>query len=151
MLTAGPLPRIAGPDGAERIVLAVDVSNWLRPDAGTSAERAFCHTYPRGRGQAQMIPGWPYWVVAALGSGATSWTALLDVVRLHPDDDATAVTAGQLRDVIENLARAGLHRPEDPAILVVADAGYDVLTTCALHHSMGHYFRPTHPHTLRRR
>lgn len=50
-----PLPR--GGDG--RIILAVDVSPWLRPDAATSAERMFCHVYGRGRGQAQMIPGWP--------------------------------------------------------------------------------------------
>lgn len=124
---AGPLPRIAGPDGAERIVLAVDVSNWLRPDAATSGGRAFCHAYPRGRGQAQMIPGWPYSFVAALESGATSWTALLDVVRLHPGDDATAVTATQLRGVIENLIRAGHWHPGDPEVLVVADAGYDVV------------------------
>ena len=27
-----------------RIVLAIDVSNWLRPDANTSPERLFCHT-----------------------------------------------------------------------------------------------------------
>jgi hypothetical protein len=49
-----PLPRAA--DG--RIMLAVDVSNWLRPDAATSDDRLFCHTYGRGRGSAQMIPGW---------------------------------------------------------------------------------------------
>ena len=48
-----------------RIRLACDVSNWLRPDAETSPERLFCHCYARGKGNAQMIPGWPYsWVVA---------------------------------------------------------------------------------------
>src|SRR5215471_11442079 len=45
-LAALPLP--AWPDG--RIRLAVDVSNWLRPDAATSPERMFCHVYGRGRG-----------------------------------------------------------------------------------------------------
>jgi DDE superfamily endonuclease len=45
----------AWPDG--RIRLAVDVSNWLRPEAATSPERLFCHVYGRGKGQAQMIPG----------------------------------------------------------------------------------------------
>ena len=55
-LAAVALP--AWPDG--RIRLAVDVSNWLRPDAGTSPGRLFCHCYARGRGNAQMIPGWPY-------------------------------------------------------------------------------------------
>lgn len=125
LLAAQSLPMIASRDGRERIVLAIDVSNWLRPDAATSPGRAFCHTYARGAGQAQMIPGWPYSFVAALEPGATSWTALLDVTRLHPDDDATATTAAQLASVVERLQRAGHHRPGDPHIAIVADAGYD--------------------------
>jgi DDE superfamily endonuclease len=102
-LAALPLP--AWPDG--RIRLGVDVSNWLRPDAETSPERMFCHVYGRGKGNAQMIPGWPYSVVAALESGRTSWTAVLDAVRLRPADDQTEVTAAQVRDVAERLISAG--------------------------------------------
>ncbi len=45
-----------------------------------------------------MIPGWPYSVVAGLETGRSSWTALLDAVRLGPDHDPTAVTAAQVRD-----------------------------------------------------
>ena len=51
-LAALPFPAWA--DG--RIRLAADVSNWLRPDAETSPDRLFCHTYARGKGNAQMIP-----------------------------------------------------------------------------------------------
>ena len=126
VIAGGPIPKIATPDGRRRIVLAVDVSHWLRPDAATSPDRAFCHTCARGRGQADMIPGWPYSFVAALEPGATSWTALLDAVRLHPDDDATMVTAAQLTTVIGQLQCAGQQQPHDPDILVVADAGYDL-------------------------
>ena len=117
-----PLPRAA--DG--RLVLAADVSNWLRPGAATSPERLFCHVYGRAKGQAQMIPGWPYSVIAALEPGRTSWTAVLDAVRLGPDDDETAVTAAQVRSVVERLAAAGHWGEGDPHILVVFDAGYDV-------------------------
>jgi hypothetical protein len=117
-----PLPRAT--DG--RIVLAVDMSPWLRPDAPTSADRLFCHVYGRGRGNAQMIPGWPYSFVAALEPGRTSWTAMLDVVRIGPNDDATAVTGAQLREVVDRLAAAGQWRPGDLPILIVADAGYDI-------------------------
>jgi hypothetical protein len=52
-----PVPRAA--DGW--IVLAVDVSNWLRPDAATSPERLFCHvprtrqTYIPSSGRVLMI------------------------------------------------------------------------------------------------
>jgi DDE superfamily endonuclease len=117
-----PLPRAA--DG--RLMLAVDVSNWLRPGAVTSPQRLFCHVYGRGKGQAQMIPGWPYSVIAALEPGRTSWTAVLDAVRLGPDDDQAAVTAAQVRDVVARLIAAGHWREGDPAILVIFDAGYDV-------------------------
>ena len=121
-LASLPLPTAA--DG--RIVLAVDVSPWLRPDAPTSSDRLFCHVYGRARNTAQLIPGWPYSFVAALETGRTSWTALLDAVRLGPADDPTAVTADQLRAVIDRLITAGHWQPGDPDIVVVADAGYDI-------------------------
>ena len=117
-----PLPRAA--DG--RLVLGVDVSPWLRPDAATSPGRLFCHTYGRGKGNAQMIPGWPYSFIAALEPGRSSWTAPLDAMRLGPDDDATEVTARQLRDLVARLLDAGQWTPGDPDILVVCDSGYDV-------------------------
>ena len=123
-----PLPRAA--DG--RLMLAVDVSSWLRPEAATSPDRLFCHVYGRGKGQAQMIPGWPYSVIAALEPGRTSWTAVLDAVRLGPDDDDIAVTAAQVRDVITRLIAAGHWREGDPHILVIFDAGYDLTRLACL-------------------
>jgi hypothetical protein len=121
-LAALPLPSW----GDGRIRLAVDVSNWLRPEAETSPERLFCHTYARGKGNAQMIPGWPYSVIAALERGRTSWTAVLDAVRLGPDDDLTEVTAAQVRQVVARLAAVGHWRQGDPPVLIVFDAGYDI-------------------------
>jgi hypothetical protein len=109
-----------------RIRLACDVSNWLRPDAETSPERLFCHCYARGKGNAQMIPGWPYSWVVALEPGRTSWTLPLDAVRLGPADDATEVTAAQLRDAVARLTAAGHWREGDPDIIVVLDSGYDL-------------------------
>jgi len=120
-LAAVPLPRAA--DG--RLVLAVDVTCWLRPDAHTSAERILCHTYGRGKDQHIMIPGWPYSFVVALETGRSSWTAPLDAVRLAPGDDAATVTAAQLREVVARLIAAGHWSAGDPDVLIVADAGYD--------------------------
>src|SRR5436305_4997726 len=118
------LPLPAWDDG--RIRLAADVSNWLRPGAATSAERLFCHCYARGKGNAQMIPGWPYSWVAALEPGRTSWTLPLDAVRLGPADDATEVTAAQVRDVVTRVIAAGRWHEGDPDIIVVLDSGYDL-------------------------
>jgi hypothetical protein len=109
-----------------RIRLACEVSNWLRPAAESSPQRLFCHTYARGKGNAQMIPGWPYSWVVALEPGRTSWTLPLDAVRLSPADDATAVTAAQVRGVVTRLMAAGHWKPGDPDIMVVLDAGYDL-------------------------
>jgi hypothetical protein len=118
------LPLPAWEDG--RIRLTVDVSNWLRPDAETSPQRLFCHCYARGRGNAQMIPGWPYSLVAALEPGRTSWTRPLDAVRLGPEDEATGVTAAQVRGVVQRLITAGHWRGGGPDIQVIFDAGYDL-------------------------
>ena len=116
------LPRFDG----GRLVLAVDVSPWLRSDAPCSAYRLFCHVYGRAKTASQFIPGWLYSFVAVLEPGATSWTAILDVVRLGPVDDATAITADQLRGVVERLIAAGQWQAGDPPIVIVSDAGYDV-------------------------
>jgi len=55
LLLNGPVPRMRG-----RIVLAVDSTPWLRPEAPTSPELLFCHVYGRTREGDQQIPGWPY-------------------------------------------------------------------------------------------
>ena len=112
MLAELSLPR--WDDG--RIRLAADVSNWLRPEAATCPGRLFCHCYARGKGNAQLIPGWPYSVVAALEPGRTSWTLPLDALRLGPADDATEVTAAQIREVAEPIIAAGHWRDGDPDI-----------------------------------
>lgn len=120
-LAGVPLSRAA--DG--RLVPAADFSPWLRPDANTCADRAFCHTFGRGAGKHQMVAGWPYSIVAALETGRTSWTAVLDAVRLEPGADVAAVTTEQIREVVERLVGAGQWKPGDPDVLVVLDAGYD--------------------------
>ncbi len=60
-----------------------------------------------------------------LESDRTSWTAVLDAVRLQPGADVAAVTTIQLREAVERLVAAGQWREGDPEILVVLDAGYD--------------------------
>jgi DDE superfamily endonuclease len=69
-LAAVALPRAA--DG--RLVLAVDITCWLRPEAHTSPERILCHTYGRGKDQHIMIPG-----LAVFGGGRVrTWPQLVD-------------------------------------------------------------------------
>lgn len=109
-LAALPLP--CGADG--RLVLAVGITCWLRPDAHTSAERILCHTYGHSKDQQVMIPGWPYSFVTALEPGRSSWTAPLDAQRLAPGDDAATVTAGLLRQLVQRPITAGQWRTVTP-------------------------------------
>lgn len=53
VVASTPIPRAA--DG--RIVLAVDVTCWLRPEAHTVPQRILCHTYGRGKDQHIGVPG----------------------------------------------------------------------------------------------
>jgi hypothetical protein len=90
-----------------QIRLAVDVSAWPRPDAECSADRCHAHRPCRCDGIRQTIPGWPYSILAALESGRSSWTALLDARRLRPHEDATELTAEQIRELVARLGQAG--------------------------------------------
>ncbi|MFI1467080.1 NF041680 family putative transposase [Streptomyces wuyuanensis] len=120
-LASVPLPR--SDDG--RLVLAIDITCWLRPDAHTSPERILCHTYGRGKDQHIPVPGWPYSIICALEPGRSSWTAPLDALRLAPGDDTATATARQLHDLLQRLIAAGQWQSGDPDVLVIADAGYD--------------------------
>lgn len=113
------IPAVGG-----RIVLAVDVTPWLRPDANTSGERAFCHVHGRGRGADSRIPGWPYSMVAAVGSGTSSWTALLDIERIGAGGNDSVAAALQLRRTVTGLIGAGHWRIGDADIIAVTDSLY---------------------------
>jgi hypothetical protein len=92
-----------------------------RPAGGWSWPSTSRHGCGRGNAKHQMMPGWPYSVVVALETGRTSWSALLDAVRLTPGADLAAVTARQVREVVERLVAAGQWTEGD----IVLDAGYD--------------------------
>jgi hypothetical protein len=121
------LAQLPLPDwGDGQIRLAVDVSAWLRPGAGTSPGRLFCRVPGRGKNAGTSVPGWPYSFVAALSPGPSSWVLPLDAVRLTPGSDDLEGTAAQLRDVITRLIAAGQWEEGDPPVLVALDAGYNV-------------------------
>jgi hypothetical protein len=124
-MLAGLLACSWEPAGEGPVRVAVDVSPWPRPYAGTSAERCFCYSPCRCTAARKAVPGWPYSFAAALEPGAASWTGLLDAERLAPDADATLVTVAQVARVTAAVDQAG-HLAGRPAPLFVFDAGYDL-------------------------
>ncbi|MFD9727369.1 transposase [Streptomyces sp. NPDC059072] len=121
-LAGAPLPRA----GDGRPVLAVDVAPWLRPDADTCSDRSFCHTFGRGPGKHQRVPGrlywsWPRWKRAGL-RGPPCWT------RSGWSPVPTWPRSPPIRSAMSSVASwtpASGGAEGDPNVLVVLDAGYD--------------------------
>src|SRR5918997_760991 len=102
----------------EPLVFAVDASVWERCDAETSPERGFYYHPSRHSAGQPIVAGWAYQFVAQLGFARESWTALVDVERLRPAQDANVVAAEQVEALLGRLE-------EGIVPLFVFDAGYD--------------------------
>ena len=72
----------AAPDGQP--VYAVDLSVWPRCDAEASPERGFYYHPSRHSAGQPIVAGWAYQWLAQLSFDRDSWTAPLDVRRVHP-------------------------------------------------------------------
>ncbi|WP_432986420.1 transposase [Dactylosporangium sp. CA-233914] len=92
---------------------------------GNFPERCHCYTACRCDGARKTIPGWPFSFAAGLQWGASSWTTLLDAVRIGPHDDPTLVTVEQVAEVSARLDTAGMLVGR-PAPIFVFDSGYDL-------------------------
>jgi hypothetical protein len=100
-------------------IYAVDVSTWPRCDAETSPDRGYYYHPSRHAAGQPIIAGWAYQWVAQLGFAHDSWTAPVEVRRLHPSENTNRVAVEQLRALLVRLGT-------DTALpLFVFDAGYD--------------------------
>jgi hypothetical protein len=100
-------------------VFAVDGSSWPRCDAETSPDRGFCYHPSRHSAGQPIVAGWSCSWVAQLDWEKSSWTAPPGARRIRPLEDTGAVTAEQVRDLVDRLGSDG------PVPLFVFDAGYD--------------------------
>ena len=102
-------------------VFAVDASTWDRCDAETSPERGFYYHASKHSAGQPIVAGWSYQWVSQLSWAPDSWTAPVDARRIPVGADVTDATADQVRELVSLL---GDDR-DDPAPLLVFDAGYD--------------------------
>jgi hypothetical protein len=101
-------------------IYAVDVSVWPRCDAEASPERGFYYHPSRHSAGQPIVAGWAYQWLAQLGFARDSWTAPLDVRRVHPTQDANRVAVEQIKAFVARRPPA-----EGTVPLFVFDAGYD--------------------------
>jgi hypothetical protein len=99
-------------------VYAVDLSVWPRCDAEASPERGYYYHPSRHSAGQPIVAGWAYQWLAQLTFTRDSWTVPLDVRRVHPTENATAVAVAQIQGVVSHLPAGGVP-------LFVFDAGYD--------------------------
>ena len=100
---------LAGAQG-EVPVYAVDASVWDRCDAETSPQRGYYYHPSRHSAGQPIVAGWAYQFVAQLGFARESWTALVDVERLRPAQDAN----GGCRRAGRGLCGVGLKKGLSP-------------------------------------
>jgi hypothetical protein len=99
-------------------VFAVDVSTWPRCDAEASPERGYYDHPSRHSAGQPIVAGWAYQWIAQLSPARDSWTAPVDVHRVHPTDNTNTAAVTQIRRLLAAL-------PDGPTPLFVFDAGYD--------------------------
>jgi hypothetical protein len=109
------------PLAAEPRIYAVDVSVWPRCDAETSPDRGYYYHPSRHSAGQPIVAGWAYQWLAQLSLTRDSWTAPMDVQRVHPRENAHTVAVAQIKALVARLPAT------DPVPLFVFDAGYDPL------------------------
>lgn len=114
LLTCHPLPD-------SQPVYAVDCSPWPRCDAEASPDRGFYYHPSRHSAGQPIVAGWNYQWLAQVGFERASWTAPLDVQRVHPAENANAIAIAQIARLLPRLPGDG------PVPLFVLDAGYDAV------------------------
>src|SRR5215207_4820935 len=100
-------------------IYALDTSVWPSDDAETSPGRGYHYSASRQSAGQPIVAGWSYGWLAQVSFTHDSWTAPLDVRRVAPTDDAHAVAATQIRELLTRLPSAS------PVPWFVLDAGYD--------------------------
>ncbi len=102
-------------------VYAVDGSVWPRCDAECSPQRGFYYHPSRHSSGQPIVAGWAYQFIARrLSFIRESWTAPVDVERVHPARDANEVAAEQVKAFLGRSPVEG-----EVAPVFVFDAGYD--------------------------
>lgn len=113
---------------AERLMFAVDVSKYPRPDTRVVTDVGMQYAAERdGAGAVPAVPGWAMQWVCQVGLDGTgigavkrSWSLPMDVRRVATADNANDLAAAQLADLVAQLRAAGVGQVP----LFLLDVGY---------------------------
>jgi hypothetical protein len=89
-----------------RLVLGLDTSSILRPEAHTSSDRTLVYRSNLPAAATPVGPGWSFSALVVLPDPVSSWTYILDHRRVPSTETATTIGVAQLQAVLPKL-RAG--------------------------------------------
>ena len=90
-----------------RLLLGLDTSSILRPDAVTSADRTLVYRPNLPKDATPVEPGWCFSTLVALPDPVSSWTYVLDNRRVPSTETADTIGVQQVRASLPLLAARG--------------------------------------------
>jgi hypothetical protein len=88
-----------------RLVLGLDTSAILRPNARTSPDRSLVYRSNLPSDATPVGAGWQFSSLVVLPDPCSSWMYMLDNRRVPTSENATSIGVAQLREVLPQLAR----------------------------------------------
>jgi hypothetical protein len=90
-----------------RLVLGLDTSSILRPEAHTSKDRTLVYRSNLPNDATPVGPGWSFSALVVLPDPVSSWIYILDHRRVPSSETATTIGVAQLQAVVPKLRTGG--------------------------------------------
>src|SRR5436190_17010468 len=88
------------PTEGKRPVLGIDASSIARPCSKTASDRTYVHQSNLPKGCKPVTPGWQFSTLTVLPQTPSSWTYILDNIRIRSDQTQGEVAAEQIKEVV---------------------------------------------------
>ena len=137
------------PTAGKRLVLGVDASSIARSCSKTAADRTYVHQSNVPEGCKPVTPGWQFSTLTVLPEVPSSWTYILDNVRVVSDQTQGEAASNQLKEVVPLLPVRPLvlgdgYYASIVFLLLMADCPCDLLLRSAKNRVL---YRPAPPRT----
>lgn len=88
------------PTEGKRLVLGIDASSIARPCSRTAADRTYVHQSNLPKGCKPVTPGWQFSTLTVLPEAPSSWTYILDNVRVPSNQTQGEAAAAQIKETV---------------------------------------------------
>ena len=92
------------PTPDKRLVLGIDASSIARPQSPTARDRTYVHQSNLPQGSVPTAPGWQFSTLTALPDTPSSWTYILDHIRIQSQQTQGQAAAQQPTALVPQLA-----------------------------------------------